>query len=75
MIISGFLISLTIETLQLIMTKVGVILPRSFDVDDLILNTAGFYIGYDCRVAAVGLSKKFKVKIKKGAEFNQNFNN
>lgn len=48
--LAGFLISLTIETLQLIMTKVGVILPRSFDVDDLILNTAGFYIGYVCRV-------------------------
>lgn len=70
-ILVGLLISLTIETLQLILTKNGVILPRAFDVDDIILNTAGFYIGYVCRIVIQSLSEKLKVKIKKGAEFNQ----
>ena len=39
-ILSGFVISLTIEVIQLI-TKVG-----CFDVDDMILNTAGAALGY-----------------------------
>ena len=38
--ISGFLLSLTVEVIQLI-TKVG-----CFDVDDMILNTLGAALGY-----------------------------
>lgn len=39
-VISGFTLSLCVETIQLV-TKVG-----SFDVDDLLLNTLGAFIGY-----------------------------
>lgn len=39
-ILSGFCISLTVESIQLV-TKVG-----SFDVDDMILNTLGAALGY-----------------------------
>ena len=39
-VLTGFALSLTVETIQLI-TKVG-----SFDVDDLILNTLGAFLGY-----------------------------
>lgn len=39
-VLSGFLLSLGVETIQLI-TKVG-----CFDVDDLILNTLGAFLGY-----------------------------
>lgn len=39
-VLSGFALSLTVETIQLI-TKVG-----SFDVDDLMLNTLGAFLGY-----------------------------
>ena len=38
--LSGFLLSLTVEVIQLI-SKVG-----CFDVDDLILNTLGAVLGY-----------------------------
>lgn len=44
-ILKGFTISLVIETTQLLMTLVG-INRRSFDVDDLIMNTLGYLIGY-----------------------------
>lgn len=39
-VLSGFALSLLVETIQLI-TKVG-----SFDVDDMILNTLGAFLGY-----------------------------
>ena len=39
-VITGFLFSLFVESVQLV-SKVG-----SFDVDDMILNTAGAAIGY-----------------------------
>lgn len=39
-VLSGFLLSLVVETIQLV-TKVG-----CFDVDDLILNTLGAALGY-----------------------------
>jgi len=45
-VLIGFSISLMIEILQVVLTKLGSILPRSFDIDDLILNTLGLYIGY-----------------------------
>ena len=38
----GFMVSLLVETVQLI-TKVG-----CFDVDDLFLNTVGVMLGYLC---------------------------
>ena len=41
-VLSGFLLSLLIETLQII-TRLG-----SFDIDDLILNSLGVYIGWLC---------------------------
>lgn len=44
-ILKGFTISFVIESTQLLMTLVG-INRRSFDVDDLIMNTLGYLIGY-----------------------------
>ncbi|HEY4552644.1 MAG TPA: VanZ family protein [Bacillaceae bacterium] len=41
-----FLSSLMIETLQLVLTWIGLIRPRSFDADDLLLNTLGGVIGF-----------------------------
>lgn len=40
-----FLTSLAIETLQLILSYVGLLFPRVFNVDDLMLNTLGGAIG------------------------------
>ncbi|MDQ6421763.1 VanZ family protein [Paenibacillus sp. LHD-117] len=42
----GCAISLAIEMVQGLLSKYGFINRRSVDVDDLILNTAGFYMGY-----------------------------
>lgn len=50
--ILSFLLSLGIETLQLIL-KVG-----SFDVDDIFLNTLGGVIGYICVVIAKVIRRK-----------------
>jgi glycopeptide antibiotics resistance protein len=41
-----FLVSLSIETLQLILTSIGFLFRRGFNVDDLILNTLGGVIGF-----------------------------
>jgi glycopeptide antibiotics resistance protein len=41
-----FLVTLFIETGQLVLSYLGLIFPRSFDVDDLILNTLGGVIGF-----------------------------
>ncbi len=41
-----FLTSLTIETCQLLFSYFGLILPRGFNVDDMIVNTAGGMIGF-----------------------------
>ncbi|MBM7837818.1 glycopeptide antibiotics resistance protein [Alkalihalobacillus xiaoxiensis] len=41
-----FLVSLTIELLQLLLSAFGFIWPRVFDSDDLILNTAGGLVGF-----------------------------
>ncbi|MDQ0060062.1 VanZ family protein [Paenibacillus harenae] len=53
----GFGISLGIEVVQAIFTMSGLILRRSFDVDDLILNTSGFYAGYLIRAIAIQFGK------------------
>lgn len=55
-IFSGFLLSLMIETIQLV-TKVG-----CFDVDDLILNTLGAAVGYLLFVCANGIRRWFYEK-------------
>jgi glycopeptide antibiotics resistance protein len=52
--LSGFAFSLTIETLQLLFTF------RSFDVDDLIFNTAGALIGGFCYSIAHNIFIGFK---------------
>ncbi|UPO90668.1 VanZ family protein [Niallia sp. Man26] len=41
-----FLVSVTIEVLQLLLGYVGIVEGRAFDVDDLLLNTIGGGIGY-----------------------------
>ena len=51
--ISGFILSLTVEVIQLI-TKVG-----CFDVDDLILNTLGAVLGYVLFVICNHIRRKF----------------
>ncbi|WP_270171030.1 VanZ family protein [Paenibacillus sp. SYP-B4298] len=51
-IATGAALSLAIETLQLLMTKVGWGM-RTFDVDDVLLNTLGCFIGYLLHQAAV----------------------
>ncbi|AOH56907.1 hypothetical protein ABE28_021390 [Peribacillus muralis] len=45
-IIIVFLTSLTIEILQPVLSYFGFIFNRSFDVDDLILNTLGGFLGF-----------------------------
>lgn len=41
-----FLVSLTIETFQLIGGYIGLLARRTFNVDDLLLNTLGGVIGF-----------------------------
>ncbi|MCU6713005.1 VanZ family protein [Paenibacillus sp. J5C_2022] len=62
---TGFIISLSIEAIQLILSKSGLIFMRSFDVDDLILNTAGFFIGYAIRKGIGRMLRRSKLIVKK----------
>ena len=55
-ILSGFVISLTIEVIQLL-TKVG-----CFDVDDMILNTLGAALGYGIYAACDRIRRKINGK-------------
>ena len=55
-ILSGFVISLTIEVIQLI-TKVG-----CFDVDDMILNTLGAALGYGIYAVCDRIRRKINGK-------------
>lgn len=57
MLLGGFLFALSIETLQLVLCFAGMCL-RSFDVDDLILNTFGAMLGYI--VYLIAFHKKYK---------------
>lgn len=41
-----FLVSLSIEIIQHTFTYLGLITPRSFDLDDLIMNTLGGYVAF-----------------------------
>ncbi len=41
-----FAVSFVIETMQIIFSYFGLIFPRSFNIDDLILNTMGGVLGY-----------------------------
>ena len=41
-----FLTTLTIETYQAIFSYFGLVMMRTFNVDDLILNTLGGVLGY-----------------------------
>ncbi|MNS12853.1 VanZ like family protein [compost metagenome] len=45
LILAGLILSLGIELLQWLLTDQNLIYPRSVDVDDVILNTAGFAAG------------------------------
>ncbi|WP_337100043.1 VanZ family protein [Paenibacillus sp. YIM B09110] len=54
----GFSVSLSIEVVQAILSMSGFIMRRSFDIDDLILNTSGFYAGYLIRAIATLLIGK-----------------
>jgi glycopeptide antibiotics resistance protein len=54
----GFCISLSIEILQVFFTKFGITFARSFDVDDLLLNTIGFFIGSLIRTVLIYLLRK-----------------
>lgn len=63
----GLGISLGIEVIQVIFTMSGLILRRSFDVDDLILNTSGFYAGYLIRAIAIQLFGKFNQPLRRHA--------
>ncbi len=51
-VVLSFLASLTIESLQLVLSATGLIMVRTFDVDDLILNTLGGAVAF-CVSAAV----------------------
>ncbi|RUT33416.1 hypothetical protein EJP77_07140 [Paenibacillus zeisoli] len=44
-ILTGLILSLGIELLQWLLTEMNLIYPRSVDVDDVMLNTAGFAAG------------------------------
>lgn len=54
-ILTVFLVSLTIESSQLILGYLGFVRSREFDIDDLILNTLGGTIGY----LFIALSSRF----------------
>lgn len=41
-----FFVSFSIEIIQLTFTYLGLIMPRSFDFDDLIMNTLGGYVAF-----------------------------
>lgn len=57
MVMIGFIVSLVIELTQLILSHLN-ILARSFDVDDLLLNTSGVIIGF--AVMKLGANYLFK---------------
>lgn len=59
-LLHGLFISLSIEIIQVLLTKAGVIFPRTFDIDDIILNSTGFYFVYGLRVVFMKLSKNRK---------------
>ncbi|MGM9988385.1 MAG: VanZ family protein [Bacillaceae bacterium] len=54
----AFLFSLTIEILQLTLSYIGLIFNRSFDIDDLILNTIGATLGYILMIRIEKINKK-----------------
>lgn len=58
----GLSISLCIESAQVIFTKTGIIFPRSFDVDDLILNTTGFVIGFILKSGIMFVIERLKLR-------------
>lgn len=62
-IIVGFCISMSIEILQVIMTKYGLTFRRTFDVDDLMLNTIGILIGYVINIGIRVISKRIRALI------------
>lgn len=51
------LVSLTIECYQMVLSNIGLIFPRIFSVDDIILNTLGGVIGFFLYKAALALFK------------------
>ena len=55
-----FLVSFAIESMQVLLSYFGYIFPRSFNVDDLILNTLGGIVGY----VTFEQMKKFFYKIR-----------
>jgi glycopeptide antibiotics resistance protein len=59
MLFIGFASTLFIETMQLILSINGII-SRSFDVDDLLLNTIGVLIGYIIWAITFKLYQHFK---------------
>ncbi|MCM3110968.1 VanZ family protein [Lederbergia lenta] len=59
-----FLSSFIIEISQLILSGFGIISIRTFDVDDLILNTLGGYIGYRLWISIRKVLMHMKTKFK-----------
>ncbi|MBS4209263.1 VanZ family protein [Bacillus sp. FJAT-50079] len=53
-----FLTSLTIETMQLILSHFGLISARTFNVDDLLLNTLGGLVGFIVWNTAISYLRK-----------------
>ena len=66
-ILVGFSISLSVEIVQMLLTKYGIIYFRAFDVDDLILNTFGFYVGFLFITLFNILIKRWNLDSRKGA--------
>lgn len=58
-----FLSSLTIEISQLALGSLGFVIGRSFDVDDLILNTLGGVMGYIIAEFLLRVRKKKTLKV------------
>lgn len=48
LLLSGLICSVSIELLQLILSQLYLIRPRTIDIDDVLLNTLGYFIGYFC---------------------------
>lgn len=57
-----FLVSLSIETCQLTLGYFGIVDGREFDVDDLLLNTLGGWIGYKVMEYIKGIFSNLKNK-------------
>nr|WP_278321743.1 VanZ family protein [Clostridium homopropionicum] len=61
-ILQGFIVSISIELLQLIEILSGIGFARAIDIDDVILNVLGIVIGYLIYRAIYYVSNRYSIK-------------